>query len=88
MQPLNTVDSSFSLADPMFLGVSTLFAIATMFGFGRWLWLLSGLFVRRGLPRKQVFELLILSIPLAMLAGTIAYTVVVFSEAAGWSAER
>ena len=82
MQPWNTVDSSINLADPVFLGVITLFVITVLLAFGRWLWLLAALFVRRGLTRRYVVELVALSIPLAALAVTFGYIVFVFSEAA------
>ena len=82
---MDTVDSSINLADPVFLGGITLFVITVLLAFGRWLWLLAGLFVRRGLTRKYVVEWVALSIPLAALAVTIGYMVFVFSEAARWS---
>lgn len=74
-----------NFADPMFLGILAVFAIAVLLGCGRWIWLLVRGIVHRRLTRSHVFELAALSIPLAALAVTIAYAVVVFSEAATWS---
>ncbi len=85
MQPSNTVDSSLNLADPVFLGILAVFGMTVVLAVTRWLWLLVNGIVRRGLPRKHVVELVLLSVPLAALAVTIAYTVFVFSEAASWS---
>ncbi len=85
MQTSSTADSSVNFADPVFLGILAVFAIIVLFAVGRWLWLLVGGIVRRGLPRKHVVELVALSIPLAALTVTIAYMVFVFSEAASSS---
>jgi len=85
MQPSDTADSTINFADPVFLGILAVFAIAVLLASGRWIWLLVRGIVHRRLTRSHVFELVALSIPLAALAVTIAYTVFVFSEAASWS---
>ena len=85
MQPFDTADSTVNLADPVFLGILVVFAITVLLAFGRWMWLLVRGVVQGRLTRKQIFELIALSIPLTALAVTIGYTVFVFYEAASWS---
>jgi len=85
MPPANTVDSTMNFADPVFLGILAVFAIALLLATGRWLWLAIRGVVHRRLSRKELVELIALSIPLAALAVTVGYTLFIFAEAAAWS---
>ncbi len=85
MPPDSTADSAINLADPVVVGMTAVFAMAVLIAVSRWVWLVVRGLVQRRLSRKQVAEVIALSLALAALAAVLGYAIVVSAEAAAWS---
>ncbi|MGN6546360.1 MAG: hypothetical protein ACTHK7_15005 [Aureliella sp.] len=74
------VDSTINLANLFFIAANAVFAATVLAALGRWGWLLFNAMLHRRLTRKQVVELVALTVPLTALAAAIAYWVFALSE--------